>query len=89
MAIECHEKAATLISNAMPLSDLTTVQQSLLCQKEFHIRQVWLLQSKIALLEKYRKKKMSGTSDIKGSSVSCLLVENQQKLKHTQMEIMR
>ena len=72
----------------MTLSDLTTVQQSLLCQKEFHIRQVWLLQSKIALLEKYRKKKMSGTSD-KDSSVSCLLVESQQKLKHTQMEIMR
>ena len=47
----------------MKLSDLNTVQQSLLCQKEFHIRQVWLLQSKIALLEKYRKKKMNSTSE--------------------------
>lgn len=75
----------------MTLSDLTTVQQSLQCQKEYHTRQVWLLQSKIAQIEKY-KKKMSSTSG-KIGSVSCSVDSQQdiqqQRLKITQMEIMR
>jgi len=84
LAIECHEKAATLISQSMLLSDLSTVQQSLLCQREFHIRQVWLLQSKIALLEKYQKRKMNSTS---GKEMGSQM--DTQRLKITQMEIMR
>ena len=74
----------------MTLSDLTTVQQSLLCQKEYHIRQVWLLQSKIAQLEKYQKKMNSTGGKIE--SISCSLESQQdmhQGLKITQMEIMR
>ncbi|XP_057365611.1 nuclear receptor-binding factor 2-like [Daphnia carinata] len=89
-AIECHEKASTLLSSAMTLSDLTTVKQSLLCQKEYHIRQVWLLQSKIAQLEKYKKKMNSSGGKI--GSVSCSVEsqqETQQQLKVTQMEILR
>lgn len=90
-AIECHEKAATLLSNAVTLTNLKSVQQSLLCQKEYHIRQVWLLQSKIALLDKYLKKKMEQAKD-KGSLTSSSLDSQQetlQKLKMSQMEIMR
>lgn len=89
-AIECHEKASTLLSSAMTLSSLTTVQQSLLCQKEYHTRQVWLLQSKIAQLEKYQKKMNSTGGKIE--SVSCSVESQQdmhQGLKITQMEIMR
>jgi hypothetical protein len=74
----------------MTLSDLTAVQQSLLCQKEYHIRQVWLLQSKIAQLEKYRKKMNNSGGKLGSDSCS---VESQQEthrqLKITQMEIMR
>lgn len=92
-AIEAHEKAANLIGTAMTLTDLNAVQQSLLCQKEYHIRQVWLLQSKIAALDKYLKRKMNsgGEEHRKDSTISCMdsQQETQQKLKVTQMEIMR
>lgn len=89
-AIESHEKATTLLSSAMTLCDLSAVQQSLLCQKEYHTRQVWLLQSKIAQIEKYQKKMNNSSGKI--GSVSCS-VESQedgnQRLKVTQIEIMR
>jgi len=62
-AIECHEKAAAFLTTALSLTDLISVQQSLTCQKDHHLRQVWLLQSKIAQLDKLRKKKMNSTDE--------------------------
>lgn len=87
-AIESHEKATILLSKAMTLSDLAAVQQSLICQKEYHTRQVWLLQSKIAQTEKYRKR-MSSTSG-KIESVTCSDDSHQaQRLVMEQIEILR
>ena len=87
-AIECHEKAANYLSHAMTLSDLNFVQESLICQREHHIRQVWLLQSKIAQLEKYKKKKMNITDEKKSKSFNSLEDEDSQ-LKSSHIEILR
>lgn len=97
-AIESHEKASNLLNHALTLTDLSAVQQSLLCQKDYHIRQIWLLQSKIASLTKYlsnKNNKMNSGSEEQtkegGSTTSSLnsQQETQQKLRITQMEIMR
>jgi len=69
-AIECHEKAAEFLTSALSLIDLISVQQSLICQKDHHLRQVWLLQSKIAQLDKLRKKKMNSTDEKKSTGIN-------------------
>jgi len=62
-AIECHAKASTLLTSALSLSGLSSVQQSLTCQRDHHIRQVCLLQSIIAQLDNLQRKKMSSTEN--------------------------
>lgn len=85
-AIECHGKAADLIANVLHCCEGPTVRQSLVCQREHHFRQIWLLQSKITLLRQYRQQRMNST---KGNSCSVTDSEYDRKIKDLQSDIMR
>jgi hypothetical protein len=76
----------------MTACDLTSVQESLAWQRNYHLRQVWLLQTKISLLEKYKKKRMDAAASVGFSSASHsgqIERKNRKEMKALESNILR